>query len=150
MKVKAINHIAIIVKDMGKAIHFYRDILGLKYVMDFLVSGPDTDKLLGLKGINAHIYLLKTENDYTLLELTMYKHPKGRMQFAKKEENDVGIRHICFEVDDIYEVYDVLFKKGVVFISEPIKMSVGKVCCFLKDPEGNSIELIQLMDKDDN
>ena len=38
------NHVGITVRDMERSLAFYRDALGLKIIMDEMISSPDLDK----------------------------------------------------------------------------------------------------------
>jgi catechol 2,3-dioxygenase-like lactoylglutathione lyase family enzyme len=57
--------------------------------------------------------------------------------------NKPGITHITFDVKNVPKWYGRLSKKGVDFFSEPQKTGVNE-WVFLKDPDGNLVELIDL------
>jgi glyoxylase I family protein len=54
----------------------------------------------------------------------------------------IGIKHIAFRVDNVEKKYQELKSKGVD-TSEPKKGTTCSKFCFLKDPDGISIELIE-------
>ena len=77
---------------------------------------------------------------------------KARLEvFAPKMTNspielgpeDLGIKHIAFEVDDIEKSYEEAKAKGVVFTETRMRPdgSVGTV--FFKDPSGIILQFIQ-------
>ena len=83
-------------------------------------------------------------NDGTVIELVDYTtHPTNLID---QEIYNVGVCHIAFQVYDIDKAYDVLYKKGVKFISKPILSSEGiaKVC-FCMDPNNIRIELVEML-----
>ncbi len=49
----AVAHIGITVRDMEKAIHFYRDLLGLKVIGDVTFAGDEADILIGEDNSNC-------------------------------------------------------------------------------------------------
>jgi len=59
------------------------------------------------------------------------------------DQNDLGVRHICFTVDDIKSTYQELSQKGVTFDSEILDMRDKNQAAYLFDPEGNKIEIVQ-------
>ena len=44
----AMHHTAISVKNIEGSLAFYRDLLGMKVVIDSRISGPEVDQILGL------------------------------------------------------------------------------------------------------
>jgi catechol 2,3-dioxygenase-like lactoylglutathione lyase family enzyme len=54
--------------------------------------------------------------------------------------------HICFEVDDIDRVYELLTARGVPFSIEPTVQRgaiEGHRCCYFRDPDGIQLEIWQ-------
>lgn len=146
-KIKAVLHIAVIVEDMQRSVIFYRDVLGLQLLKDYTNKGAVADKTLGLKNCSQRIVLFKAGNDNTLVELMQFYSPEGRPNLKNVQENDIGVRHLCFEVDDIRAVYNRLRRAGLKFTSEPVKQATGAICVFFRDPDGNSLEITQAAKK---
>jgi len=141
-KLCRLGHICIVVEDINRSIEFYRDLLGLKFIKYFVCEGDTVDKILGINNCKQIIAQLG-ENNNCLIELIEFDHPKGRKDSIIINENDIGIRHICFIVNDIFDVYKELSEKGIKFTSEPIKTESGQIYVFLRDPDNNSIEFMQ-------
>ncbi len=53
-----------------------------------------------------------------------------------------GFRYVTLWVKDIAAAYEEWGAKGVEFLSEPIRRTPEIQMVFLKDPEGNMIELL--------
>ena len=69
------RHTGIIVKDMEKSLHFYRDILGLTVIQDYCDDSVFINKITALTGVNIHMVKLKAE-DGTVTELLEHlNHP---------------------------------------------------------------------------
>ncbi|HEX9722253.1 MAG TPA: VOC family protein [Candidatus Paceibacterota bacterium] len=141
--IKAVRHFGIVTNDMEKALHFYRDLLGLQIKRDMQEEGEFIDTILGLKGVKVRTVKMVAQNGDTLVELLEYASHKG-----KKRENyeifDLGASHVAFTVENVDEVYNKLRENGIRFTCPP-KVSVdGKAkVTFCFDPDGVPIELVE-------
>lgn len=54
-----------------------------------------------------------------------------------------GTLHFAFGVDDIHNVCNLVLQNGGQLMTDVHKMKNNNMCAFIKDPEGNWIELIQ-------
>lgn len=132
---KQLNHVAIVVPDLGAAAAFYRDTLGAQ------VSEP-----VDLPEHGVTTVFVTLEN--TKLELL---HPFGGNSpvagFLQKNASG-AIHHVCIEVADILSARDRLKEKGVRVLGdgEPKIGAHGKPVLFLhpKDCFGTLIELEQV------
>lgn len=130
-----LNHIAIAVPDLAKAIALYRDTLGAK------VSAPIAMPEHGVSTVFVEL-------PNTKIELL---HPLGENSPIAKflERNpDGGMHHICYEVADILAARDRLKEKGsrVLGSGEPRIGAHGKPVLFLhpKDFAGTLVEIEQV------
>jgi len=142
---KEIRHTGLVVYDLEKAIHFYRDILGLKVQRQMQEFGSFIDNLLGIKGVRLKTVKMAA-GDGGLLELLNFQSsPTAERQ---RRINQIGYSHIAFTVDDLEYEYQRLKKIGIKFDSAP-QVSPDKLArvVFCRDPEGNHIELVQMIDK---
>ena len=140
---KAIRHFGIVVNDIEKSLHFYRDLLGLQIYRDMVEEGKFIDTILGLQNVRVRTIKMSAENGNTLVELLEYQSHAG-----KKRENyeifDLGASHIAFTVEDINQEYKKLKEQGILFTTEPKTSPDGKAkVTFCFDPDGVPIELVQ-------
>lgn len=140
---KAVRHFGIVTNDMGKALHFYRDLLDLQIKRDMQEEGEFIDTILGLQNVKVHTVKMLSQSGDTLVELLEYASHKG-----KKRENyeifDVGASHIAFTVENVDEVCKKLEEQGVVFTCEPQVSPDGKAkVTFCFDPDGVPVELVE-------
>jgi methylmalonyl-CoA/ethylmalonyl-CoA epimerase len=129
-KVKQINHVAVVVQDMEKALLFWRDALGMD--MHELRDVP-TEKsqvaFLPLSGSEVELVLPTTEDS-------------GIAKYLAKR--GPGMHHICLEVDDMEGMLSQLKSKGVRLINEEPRTAVdGKKYAFIH-PESTSGVLVEL------
>ena len=90
--------------------------------------------------------------DNVLLELIQYDSPHPR-PFAGRN-SDVGVMHLCFEVDDIEAAHRELVERGVHVNADPVVLQdgdgvsagalAGTKILYLRDPDGIQLELFQL------
>ena len=57
--------------------------------------------------------------------------------------NDHGIRHLCFQVDDVEEALARVIELGGGKMNEPVTNELGITCVYCRDPFGNLLELIK-------
>lgn len=140
---KNIRHFGIVVEDLERSLHFYRDLLGLEIKRDMQEEGEFIDTILGLKEVRVRTVKMVAPNGDTLIELLEYASHRG-----KKRENpeifDLGASHVAFTVNDMDETYARFQREGVRFISSPQISPDGKAkVAFCFDPDGVPIELVQ-------
>lgn len=138
---KAIRHAGIVVSNLDKAIHFYREILGLKIQKEMLEADEYIDNLSALKGVKVKTIKMSAD-DGNLIELLYYEsHPRKAIN---RDICDMGYSHVAFSVENLDYEYKRLSKKGIKFNCTP-QISPGRKAkvAFCRDPEGNLIELVE-------
>ena len=135
------HHVAMSVKDMGKALHFYKDLLGFEIDWERPeYRGDGFSMVVGLNEARAHVMMLKGYN--TRIELFRYDIPGGD-DVGPKRQCDFGITHFTFSVRGIHGIYEKLKGENVTFNCPPQNLHPGVWATYLKDPEGNTIELVE-------
>jgi methylmalonyl-CoA/ethylmalonyl-CoA epimerase len=129
-KVKQINHVAVVVQDMEKALLFWRDALGMElHELRDVPAEKSQVAFLPLSGSEVELVLPTTEDS----GISKYLAKRGP-----------GMHHICLEVDDIEGMMSRLNSKGVRLINEePRTASDGKRYVFIH-PESTSGVLVEL------
>lgn len=134
------RHICIVVKDLDRAVAFYRDVLGLKLEKVREISGPKAEEVLGEKGAHL-VYAKMRASDQPagaepVLELHCWKRPKRKP--------GMGHGHLAFTLGNIDRAYRAMKKRGVKFVSAPSVSPSGRTkLCFGYDPDGNLIEFFE-------
>ena len=129
-KIKQINHVAIVVKDIDASLAFWHEALGLE--LHELRDVPvEKSKIAFLPVEGGEIELVQPTTD-----------DSGIAKFLAKR--DQGMHHICLEVDDILGMLAQLSEKGVRLINEqPRTAPDGKLYAFIH-PESASGVLVEL------
>ena len=129
-KVKQINHVAVVVEDMEKALAFWRDALGmdLHELRDVPVEKSQV-AFLPLPGSEVELVMPTTDDS-------------GIAKYLAKR--GAGMHHICLEVDDIAGMLAQLKSKDIRLINEePRTAADGKKYAFIH-PESTSGVLVEL------
>lgn len=129
-----LNHIAIAVPDLAKAVTQYRDMLGAR------VSAP-----LDLPEHGVTTVFVDLPN--TRIELLLPLGEDSPVAGFLRKNPDGGMHHLCYEVEDIIAARDRLKAEGMRVLGdgEPKTGAHGKPVLFLhpKDFSGTLIELEQ-------
>jgi len=118
-------HTCLNVMNLERSIAFYQDLLGLKLTRRFEV-----------KENNAEIAFLE-DADKNAIELT---HWRDKKQLVEGDNFD----HIALGVKQLKEAVERLRGQGVTIAMEPFTLKGGThQIAFIKDPDGNWLELIE-------
>jgi catechol 2,3-dioxygenase-like lactoylglutathione lyase family enzyme len=131
-----------IVDDLPAAKAFFLD-LGFEEQGESELEGVWLDQIVGLNGDKTAFVLLGLPDGQANLELIKYYSPadeKGIQQFSA---NNLGIRHIAFEVEEIEAVVDKLKKHGMDIFSEIQYYEDSYKLCYVRGPEGIILEFAE-------
>ena len=117
----SLHHVSVLVSDTGRALRFYRDLLGLK---------PDhTRPALDFPGA----WLAVGEQQIHLIEIPEHM-PTGPVVAHGGRD-----RHFALLVSDLESVRSRLEAGGVDYTLS----RSGRLALFCRDPDGNAIELVE-------
>lgn len=135
------NHTGFVVKDLDKSVDFYRKVVGLNVVATREREGWPISQVVGYENSRIKVALLG-KGDGHLVELIQYIHPTGSER-PSNERNTLGATHLAFDVEDIGQTYQHLISQGAQSLNPPVEVAPGRTVCYLQDPDGNWIELIE-------
>ncbi|HEU0295402.1 MAG TPA: methylmalonyl-CoA epimerase [Anaerolineales bacterium] len=129
-KVKQINHVAVVVDDMEKALSFWRDALGMElHELRDVPAEKSQVAFLPLPGSEVELVRPMTDDS----GIAKYLARRGP-----------GMHHICLEVDDIDAMMTQLKSRNVRLINEEPRMAAdGKKYAFIH-PESTAGVLVEL------
>jgi methylmalonyl-CoA/ethylmalonyl-CoA epimerase len=130
VKIKRIDHIAIVVNDIEEALEFWRDGLGLE--LDHMQDVPEQSSQVAFLPVqDSEIELVKPTTP-----------DSGIARYLEKR--GPGMHHVCLEVEDIESSLQHLRSKGIRLINNaPQSGSGGKKYAFIH-PESTSGVLVEL------
>jgi len=130
VKAKGLDHVAIAVKDLDKAISIYRDTLGLELTETEEVPEQQVKAAIFGHGMGRVELISPTTPD------------SGVARFLEKRGE--GLHHICVEVEDIEATMAALKAKGAPLIDEKPKPGAGGAKVAFIHPKGTGGVLIEL------
>ena len=128
--IKAINHVAVVVSDMEKALSFWRDALGIHlHELRDVPAEKSQVAFLPLAGAEVELVMPTTDDS-------------GIAKYLAKR--GPGMHHLCLEVDDIESMMAQLKAKNVRLINEEPRLAAdGKKYAFIH-PESTGGVLVEL------
>jgi methylmalonyl-CoA/ethylmalonyl-CoA epimerase len=129
-KVKQINHVAVVVEDMEKALAFWRDALGMElHEVREVPAEKSQVAFLPLSGSEVELVQPTTDDS-------------GIAKYLAKR--GPGMHHLCLEVDDMEGMMSHLKSQGIRLINEEPRLAAdGKKYAFIH-PESTSGVLVEL------
>jgi len=144
---RAIDHVGLTVTDLDRAVEFWCGRLGLRLLQRVTENDPDIASLIGEDSVEVEIADLDA-GDGRIIELIKYIRPAGRPVRARS--SDPGSTHIALRVDDLDEALARLEGSGArqisrhpVLLHDPGGAWDGVACCYIADPDGIIVELVQ-------
>jgi catechol 2,3-dioxygenase-like lactoylglutathione lyase family enzyme len=140
VRVRSFSHVAITVSDFNQAVRFYWEVFGAPLVG---VSDTPADRVRGFFGVDAlqptcKIGWVRVPGGATI-EIFEFQPQQPPIEVLW---NRIGATHISFNVHDTEIWHQYLLDKGVEIVSVPERSPHGHTFFFVKDPDGNLIELI--------
>ena len=143
MKARSFSHVGITVSDFNKAVQFYWDVFGCPLV-GVADTPPDRVRsffaVTGAAEPRCKIGWIRVPGG-AVLEIFEFQ-PQLSADVIKW--NRVGLTHISFNVRNLDKWYVDLSRKGVECVSKPERSPRGHSFFFVKDFDGNLIELMDL------
>ncbi|ESS08582.1 MAG: lactoylglutathione lyase [uncultured archaeon A07HN63] len=139
MAASTAHHVGLTVSDLESAVEFYQSVFDCSVVAEFSVAGDAFATGVGIDGASARFAHLDLGS--IRLELVAYE-PVGEDR-PTADLNEPGATHLGVEVDDIDDFYDSI-PADVETISEPQTTDTGTTICFLRDPDGHLVEVLEL------
>jgi catechol 2,3-dioxygenase-like lactoylglutathione lyase family enzyme len=142
MKINRIDHVSINVQDLSEAKAFFLD-LGLEVQAEWELDGEQLDRIVGLKDVKTECVGLGMPDGQVWIELVKFHSPSDEKDVQQPSANTLGIRHICFAVEDIETIVENLKKKGMEIFSEIQQYEGSYKLCYVRGPEGIILELAE-------
>lgn len=112
VKTPRFDHVGITVGDLGAATSFFVS-LGLEIEGGPLdMEGEFVDTVIGIPGSRSQIVMLRPPDGGTGIELSSFSQPEHRPGSPTAMANELGLRNVCFEVDDLPAIVDRLAADG--------------------------------------
>jgi catechol 2,3-dioxygenase-like lactoylglutathione lyase family enzyme len=140
-----LDHVGFAVGDLDRSVEWYTFFLGEPPLLRKTWDVEYVGRVVGYPGVKMEGAFWRLPGG-TVLELLEYLDPRpGRVDM---ETYNAGNAHLCLVVDDLAADFERL--RGQVEFRDPEPVDIpwgpyrGGRACYLRDPDGISIELIQL------
>ena len=143
--IEGVSHFGIQVADLAKSIAFYRDLLGLELVAEWVRDQPYIQELVGYPGVELNVAVFRLPGSTSFLEILEYRNVERHAVDAGTA--NPGTAHLCVYVDDLEGLHERLAAGGAQFVS-PIKSptagpNMGGKVIYMIDPDGIRVELLE-------
>jgi catechol 2,3-dioxygenase-like lactoylglutathione lyase family enzyme len=147
-RIIAADHTGITVSNLERSLAFWRDILGFEFSHSAHQKGEMAEQITGVKGAELKLAVVKSPGGHKI-ELLEYLAPKDRKHLDPRP-CDVGSVHIALTVDNLDAVLNQISAAGWRAAGKPQTLTTGpnagKRVVYVRDPDGTTIELMQVPD----
>jgi lactoylglutathione lyase len=144
---RAVDHVGFHVADLDRALDFWCGHLGLRLLNRGTYREPDLAALIGEEEIDVDIADLDA-GDGQIVELIQYTRPAALRAPARGA--DARSSHVAVRVNDLAAVLAGMegtqarqISHRPVVLADPGGPWDGVMCCYIADPDGIVVELVQ-------
>jgi len=145
-RIIAADHTGITVSNLECSLAFWRDVLGFEFSHSAHQTGERPEQITGVKGAELKLAVVKTPTGHKI-ELLEYLAPPDRKQVHLRP-CDVGHVHVALIVDDLDAILRRIAASGWQSAGIPQGLThgpnAGKRVVYVSDPDGTTIELMQI------
>lgn len=139
---KRFDHVGVTVADLDRAIEFFVG-LGLELEGRMPIEGEFLDTVIGMSGARTEIAMLRPPGGGTALELSSFVRPDHEPGSPAAMANELGLRNVCFEVDDLQVVLDRLAAEGYGLVGGVGQFEDVWRMAYVRGPEGIIVSLAE-------
>jgi catechol 2,3-dioxygenase-like lactoylglutathione lyase family enzyme len=140
---RSFDHIGITVADLGATTAFFQS-LGLELEGGPMpVEGEFIDTVIGIPGSRTEIVMLRPPGGGTGVELSRFLHPAHEPGMPDAMSTVLGLRNVCFEVDDLAAYVERLAADGYGLVGGIGRYEDMWLMAYVRGPEGILVALAQ-------
>ena len=145
-RIIAADHTGITVSNLERSLEFWRDVLGFELSHTAHQTGEMAEQITGVKGAELKLAVLRTPAGHKI-ELLEYLAPVDR-KCANFQPCDLGHLHVALLVNDLEAVLERIAASGwkAAGKAQTLKTgpNAGKRVVYVRDPDGTTIEFMQI------
>ena len=140
--IRRFDHIGITVADLDAAEAFFVG-LGLEVEGRTLMEGDFVDTVIGIPDSRSHIVMLRPPDGGPGLELSSFVRPEHEPGSPTAMANELGLRNVSFEVDDLQATVDQLAADGYGLVGDIGQYENIWRMAYVRGPEGIIVSLAE-------
>ena len=141
-QIRRFDHVGITVADLDAVTAFFVG-LGLEVEGRTFVEGEFLDTVCGIPDSRTEIVMLATPDGGARLELATFVRPEHEPGSPSAMANELGLRNVSFEVDDLPAVLDRLAADGYGLVGGVGEYENMWRMAYVRGPEGLVVSLFE-------
>ena len=142
--IRRFDHVGITVTDLDAAIAFF-EALGLKVEGRTGIEGDFLDTVIGMEGAKTEIAMMHAPSGDTTVELSSFVRPEPVSGTRDAQANEVGLRSVAFEVEDIHGAVDRAAALGHGLVGGIGEYEGAWRMAYVRGPDGIIVALAEHM-----
>ena len=144
-RIRRFDHVGITVADLDAATAFFVG-LGLEVEGRMPMEGEFVDTVIGIPDSRSEIVMLRPPGGGTALELSSFTRPDHELGSPAAMSNELGLRNVAFEVDDLDAILDRLAVDGYRLVGGVGQYEHIWRMAYVRGPEGIIVSLAERID----
>lgn len=140
--IQRFDHVGITVADLDAVTAFFVK-LGLEVEGRTFVEGEFLDTVCGIPGSRTEIVMLRPPGGGAGLELASFVRPDHKPGSPDAMANELGLRNVSFEVDDLQSAVDGLAADGYGLVGGIGQYENSWRMAYVRGPEGIIVSLAE-------
>src|SRR5690348_8261719 len=141
-RIRNFDHIGVTVADLDTATAFFVS-LGFEIEGRTFVEGEFIDTVIGIPNSKTEIVMVRPPEGGTGLELSSFVRPSPERGSREPMANEIGLRSVMLEVDDLQAVVDRLAADGYRMVGGIGEYEGTFRMAYVRGPEGILIALAE-------
>lgn len=141
-RVMRFDHVGVTVQDLDRVTAFFVG-LGLEVEGRAFVEGDFIDTVIAIPGSRTEIVMLRAPDGGTGVELSSFVRPDPVLGSPAAMANELGLRSLAFEVDDVDAHADRLAAQGYGLVGGIGRYEDAWRMAYVRGPEGIIVALAE-------
>ncbi|HSZ37117.1 MAG TPA: VOC family protein [Acidimicrobiales bacterium] len=141
-RIRRFDHVGVTVADLDTVTDFFMS-LGLEMEGRTTLEGEFLDTVCGIPNSRTEIVMLRAPHGGPGLELSSFLRPDHTPGSPEAMANELGLRSVAFEVDDLQSILDRLALDGYGLIGGVGQYEGMWRMAYIRGPEGLIVALAQ-------
>ena len=143
--IRRFDHVGITVRDLDTVTDFFVE-LGFETEGRTVLEGEFLDTVVGIPHCRTEVVMLRPPGGGTGLELSRFLRPDPEPGSPDPMPNQLGLRNVTFEVDDLTEILDRVTADGYHLVGGVGQYEGIWRMASVRGPEGFIVNLAQRID----